>query len=220
MALCELDVLKALLGVATSAQDVMHQATLDAACAAVEAYCQRRFESADYAEYYNGNGQYRLALRQRPVTSVAVLKVDEGGYFGKAADAFGTDTVLEEGVDWVLDYDVGQSQSTSGIVYRIGASWPATHKTWRPGAVTVDRGPSLGNVYVSYTAGYSVVPTDVSYAAAQLAAHMLRTFKFGGVPIISERLGSYAYHLGVLKMNPPELGSTVSILSRYREFGW
>lgn len=223
MALTTLTRLKALLGVTSDSQNVRLQLLLDAAEAAVKQYCNRDFESQTYTEYLSGNNTPRLALRQTPVTALTSVHLDSSGYFGTTGGAFDSATLLEEGVDYVLDRDdQGGARSRSGILLRIGSVWPMLQRVATVSRLAVDAGPAWGNVKAVYTAGYASgqAPADLQYAVCLLAAHMQRTFTLGGGYVEYEKVGDYAYRLADVMKTQSELGGVRSLLASYKEMGW
>lgn len=212
--------LKTMLKLSGTSEDSRLQDFLDAADACIRSWCRRDFDARSYVEYHNGNGTRRLALRQRPVTAVSSVKVDEGGAFGKADGSFGSATALTEGVDWCLDCEEGGSTSSSGVLFRIGSVWPLRAFVPSRGFLANDASVSPGCIRVAYTAGYAPIPADISLAARLLAARMRRESEFGGYSLYSERLGDYSYRLGKVDNHDPEIGTIRSILARYRESGW
>lgn len=214
--------LKAVLGVSStdSSQDDLLQLYVDSANEAVEVYCGRTFASADYVQYYTGNNTYRLVLRQRPVTAVSEVRFDGSGYFGQRDGGFDSTTVLTEGVDYCLDWDSGANYSKSGILFRIGTIWPMLHRQIYYTRLSPDIGPALGNLKVSYTAGYPTIPADLSLAATQVAAHMKRVSALGGYNLQSERIGDYRYEMFTKLLVNNEVGGVLATLARYKDIGW
>ena len=237
MALATRADLKTLLSKTTTAEDALFDLILAAADAAVKTYCGRDFEQATYTDYYSGTGRRELVLRQRPVVSVTNVWEDAAGFFGdNPAGAFDSTRLLTQGTDYALRRDwapqatgsVTASQSKSGILYRIGTVWPRFTETYPPGWFGVYRvsqgylsnegGPALGNVKVTYVAGFASVPADVGYACLALAAWMYKTRKFGGMSVQQESLRDYAYTLAQQALGGlPEMGSTRQLLARYKE---
>ena len=119
-----------------------------------------------FTEFYKGTGNRELLLRQRPVQSVASAYLDQGGYFGEASDAFAAATLLTEGEDFVLELNQA-GLSASGILYRIGGGWPAILSI-PGGQLTGIQQSSLGNIKVTYTAGFPRIPHDLQDLVIQL----------------------------------------------------
>lgn len=223
----------------TEAQLAQLDVIVPGVCAAVENYCKRKLETNTYTQYLSGNGQPKLPLRYRPVTSVTSVHLDAGGLFGKGDDAFPASSQLTEGTEYVLQYDpTGNATSKSGLLIRLGggiagtplsAFWPWEY---RRGSLTARYPPcwpeGLGNIKVVYEAGYGIdpvaaggtLPEDLTLAANQVVALVLRNARYGGM-IQGESMGQYSYNLApyiTQALNDiPELGSARQILSRYRE---
>lgn len=219
MALVDLDTYKSLTGVTGSAQDTRLQLLLNAAIAAVRAYCQQHFEQASYTEYHSGNGTRKLALRQLPVTAITGVWLDPTGFYDVPATSFTSATQLTEGTDFVLDRGVDGSTSKSGLLLRIGADWPRTQGVRLYGRLAVEQHPAFGNVKVTYTAGYATVPGDIQLATCLVAQQMLRASQRGG-PLGSERLGDYAYTLASAALLAQDMGNARTLLAPYKQIGW
>lgn len=201
---------------------------IDAASAAVERYCKRKFELTERTEYYSGNGQSALPLRQYPVESVADVWFDATGYWGQGANAFTADPLVA-GSDYALAYDGenadGDPVSQRGLLVRVGGQY-GTWVGWYPqnywsGKLAATRlpvwAPGQGNFKVQYTAGYATIPDDLQNACTDLVAWAVRNQPNGG-PIQSEGIGSYNYSMGsVLNGTTPELFSARQVLARYRQ---
>jgi len=220
--LVDLTALKLILGYAptSTTYDAELQMYGEAAEAAVEKYCNRRFESRDYVEYYSGNNTQRIALRQTPVTAVTAVHLDSYGYYGANPDSpFGATTLLSPGVDYVLDEDAG-GVSKSGVLIRIGTVWPVLNRVLPNSRLAPEIGPAVGNVKVEYTAGYAEAPADLKMATAMVAVNMRQIARRGGDKVRQEKIGDYAYTLFDRLVGAPELGSVRATLSSYKEYGW
>lgn len=176
------------------------------------------------AGYYSGNGTRRLVLKHWPVTEVVSVYHDPLGFFGDNPDgAFATATLLTLGADYTVQWDgclPGTSTrcSKSAILERIGTVWPC-RLGWTPGRVTGFPVAGLGNLKISYVAGYpaNAVPAPIRSAICLLAAFIRRNAQAGG-NISSESLGGYSYSLfGPNAGQWPELGSIRGMLAPYRE---
>lgn len=232
MAAIGLDTFKTWLNVTGTAQDARLQMFLDHASARVGELCQRNWLSTTYpaagedgigdSGYYSGNGSRYLVIRQRPITSVVSLFLDNSAQFGTNPDgSFATATQLTEGVDFAVHWD-GCLPSTStkcsncGIIERIGGVWPSG-VAYSPGKLNIQPIPARGNIKISYVAGYTVVPQTVRDAILQLATLIRRNSDKGG-NMSSESLGGYSYSLmGNQSGQLPELGSIRDMLSKYVE---
>ncbi len=151
------------------------QATLDLAhqvLALIEEYLGRKIKQATYTELYSGNGQPFIVLRQRPVQSITALYLDDNAYWGDAPGAFDPATTLQvEGTDYALDRDQPDGSSRSGLVYRVQGYWPRPI-TYGPARIAPELGPRVGNIKVSYTAGYADPPPDLQLAVSLTLKHV------------------------------------------------
>lgn len=233
MALSDLTALKIALGIAasnTSRDNVLEQA-LNAADRAIKSYCKRALEYASYTWYLNGSGMPELVLPQRPVVSITSVNLDSRGFFGRGVDAFASDTLLTEGVDYVLKYDDPEGgRSQSGILLRISGGahpndsyfWPAQQPQ---GTLTARVSPywprGIGNVKILAVAGYQTVPEDLAAACHMLAVWLWKNIPRGGVPLGSERFEEYGYSLAVNALRTgtggPEIGTIRGLLAPYKE---
>lgn len=235
MALADLNAdVKPFLGISSSdtSEDARLQVLLAQAIAYVKRYCNRDFESTSYpgaasegtgdAGYYWGNDTRLLVLRQRPVTALTSVYLDSSGRFGDNPDgAFAASTLLVAGTDYVLRWDgalAGTSTrcSYSGIVERLNGVWPGRRGA-RPGTISTEQTPGVGNIKVAYTAGYSTIPADLKQAVCTVVS-MVRRSADKGAPIASESLGGYSYSIGsMMAGSMPEVGTVRDLLSRWRE---
>lgn len=167
-------------------------------------------------EFYAGNGSAKLLLRQTPVQAVASVYQDDSACYGEAAGAFASDTLLTAGEDYCLirDNGFGGEVSKSGILMRVGSTWPAASQRLS-GLLTQGITEGVGNIKVTYTAGYTPVPADLVSAVHQLAAEHRRSSDSGGA-MQSESFDYYSYE----KMSPVDqakaIGSVKSILANYK----
>ncbi len=220
--LVDLNTYKTLLGLPLTASAIDSQliSLLGVADQLVKSYVQRDLEETSYTEYYSGNNQVRITLKQTPVTVITSVSLDNSGYFGERAGSFGSPSLLTEGTDFVLDRQQGGTLSKSGILFRIGTVWPVVTRVSRLGRLSPDQGPSYGNIKVVYTAGYNPVPQDLKLAVVLFVSTLRRTIPVGQT-LVSERLGAYAYQLlHVESKKNPDLASVERVLARYQESGW
>lgn len=222
MALTTLEYVKTAIGVSTSDKDAMLSLYLDAASEEIKRYLGLNIEQGTYTEYHTGNLTTRLALRQIPVTTLSGVWLKSDGYFDTRDGGFGSENLLVEGTDYVLDRSPASNLSKSGILYRIGTVWPMLHRTATLNRLTVDLGPSWGNIKVTYTAGYSTVPKDIQLACAILVSRFVETASHGGWQFNKETIGDYSYTQGPVHLNSklPEFGGILGLLAPYKELGW
>lgn len=171
-------------------------------------------------EYYGGEGNANLILRQWPASNPTVWE-DEMGYFGRGTNAFASVTQLTEGINYVLRYDqTGGGASNSGILERLNGVWPGgrTRDSWSLAAYPV---PGRGNIKVRYTVGWDAAPGDLSLAAL-LALARIRNSRAYGEALAQERYEDYSYQLAKpMQQNPNGFlgGEIGAILARYRITG-
>lgn len=83
----------------------------------------------------------RLQLSQMYVKTISNIYEDEGANGGEATGAFGTDTLLEQGVEYFLDVDEGSdSISWAGGVMRVDREWSSV-----PRSIKVEYTAGFGN---------------------------------------------------------------------------
>jgi hypothetical protein len=169
-------------------------------------------------QYYSGDGTKFLALRQRPVLSVQELRYDANGYFGKTpapATPFDSSTVLVEGTDWVLVVDDDRyGFSERGHVARINSYWTKPNERVR-GVLVSMPGNALGNIKISYTAGYPLCPIDLQGAENQMVA-ILKAAAGRGLPVTSESLDYYQYQLAGQADAVKMLGGIYRTMANYK----
>lgn len=226
MALVALDSLKQMLGLdlADNTADPQLLILRDAAEKAVEMYCNREFAQKEVVEYHTGTGQPSIVLLHRPVVSILNLWVDyDGDYDETDPDpSYGPGTLLEPSADYVLERDGswgGSPVSFCGVVNRRKTVWLPYYRTYQPGRLVAEGGPTYGSIKVQYVGGYAPVPDDLAYAIALYVATMRRVIPWGGKNV-SERIGDYSYTLlpqFYRGLQQPEMASVRQVLARYRE---
>lgn len=187
--------------------------------ARIEEFCGRTFARAPYTEILSGNGTQFLWLRNRPLTATGLaVYADDGAYFGQAAGAFDpVATVLTIGVDYALPPDQPDGlTSRSGLLVRLNGLWyqPPTTPLLVINGVNV---AGIGNVKVTYTAGFAAVPLDVQQACMFLCATVKQMARLGQ-QMQAETDETYSYTLRPLVNKafgglPTEV---LGILARYR----
>lgn len=145
------------------------------------------FESVAASEYYDGTGRNTLLLRRRPVTAVESVIVDASGAYGHGPNAFetanapgtfATGRLLTLGTQYAPS-STDATEDNGGLLHRIGGyCWPE----------------GQGNIKVTYTAGYVMIPVDLELAVHQLAAAVREGAQHGGI-VGGETLGRYSYRL-------------------------
>lgn len=144
-ALCTVDDVKELLGIASSdtTKDNLIKRKINDATERIEGYCQRRFKSTTYTdEVYDGTGYDSLLLRNYPVTAFTSLSA--------------RDTSLNDNDFNSVDANQYFINSNDGIVEAISTFY-GHYDRWK----------------VTYTAGYTTIPSDLAEACATLAAELV-----------------------------------------------
>lgn len=166
MALLELSDLKDHLEITDSSEDSKLQDIVDSIDPYVKGYLQRDIEETTYtSELYDGPGQSELVLKNYPIISVSSVIIYTTSY---------DSVTLEERSDGTDGYFIKDSES--GILCRINL-WP--------------RG--RGIIEVTYTAGYSTIPSDITLACKLIGEYFYTMDGTAGIR--SESLGSYSYSL-------------------------
>lgn len=216
MALTTKTNVKILIGVSDTSLDDVIDLLIPQADAILKGYLQREIEQVTYTEYYCGTGDQRLVLNQSPVQSITSVYEDTGGYFGNGTDAFSASSELVDGTDYVLrkDDDTATEKSKSGILFRIGKSWPRP-QTRKYSQLASAPGLAIGNIKVVYVAGWAIVPADIQFAANKLVASMISTRDKTG-HIQSENIEDYSYTLVNGETESKSLDSLKSTLAPYK----
>lgn len=221
MSLVTLATLKTLLEIPDSdtSRDELLDLLGDQVSGAVEEYCGRQFGSNTYTEFLSGDNSPILVLRQRPVVSITGVWVDDAGYWGQGVAPFATPL---DATAYALEKDQPDGSSRCGLVRRVGDVWPRP-AVREPGNLT-GRTPGgvqgeVGNVKVTYTAGYASIPSPVQLAVALGVSRIMRTVKSGGL-VASENTPGYSYTLFTGNQKPDGNSSlppeALSLLARYR----
>jgi uncharacterized phiE125 gp8 family phage protein len=123
--------------------DTLLQSLITRISAQVEKNCNRSFMAAVRTEYYKGNDQSFIYVRNPPVNSVSSIHIDE-------AREWGSDTL-------VAAADIQISSENPGKIILYGQEFYA---------------PSyeIENVRIIYNGGYAVVPADLQQAVNKLCA--------------------------------------------------
>jgi gp6-like head-tail connector protein len=231
---------KQFVGITSNTEDARIELLLTYANAEIKEFVGRDLEQATYTEYYSGDGRPILQLRQRPVTNVTSIHVDNDAYYQQGVDPFPASTQLTPGTDYAIVHDMtlldGNVASRRGHIERIKGVWPlVSHAHWNPawieqwgggwnGKLAHEPGfPRGGNIRIVYQAGYSAVnmPKDLELAVGLYVSLLRRTAEFGGGQPQSERLGNYQYSLfgpaPVGSAGGEQWASVHKVLKRYRE---
>lgn len=170
-------------------------------------------------EYHGGDGTQQICLRQTPVQSINSLYYDEGGYYGSSPDPFPAATLLTDGVHYALRRDSidSPSDSDSGIVERIGTVWGARSERTFRGLLAASTAPGQGNIKVTYTAGFRVVPYDLQLAVHRAVAEIRMTSESGG-GMQSESLDYYSYTRLSAVEEAAAMTSVRGLLKRFKKW--
>lgn len=175
--------------------------------------------SKQYTEYYSGTGSKTFVLKQRPVQAAALqLWFDPTGRFGtNPSGAFDNSTTLfVEGTDFVLDRTNANQVEVcpSGKVHRIGYFWPTLYAR-SLGLLAGYRGDALGNIKVTYTAGWMPLHDDLRMACCEYVKIMRR-----GPGVLTENYDYYGYTLDPAKDRDNVLGGVRDLLGSYKQWVW
>jgi len=190
---------------------------------AVKQFCKWELEPATVTEYYDGVGYRDIPLYKPYVSAVASVYLDQNGYYGQGPTAF-TGSALIEGQDYAVVRDGATANPfKSALLRRIGVYtgylWPSDLVYNRyAGGLSYQKPPfwpaGYGNVKVTYTYGFAVIPQDIKLAVATAVGCMANSVKWG-YPLTSESLG--AHSVGMHIAREPEFGTVRQLLSRYRD---
>lgn len=190
---------------------------------AIRKYCKWEISAhAGEVEYHNGTGYIDITLNKPYATSVTNVWVDQTGAYGSGPSAF-TGTALTQGTDYALVIDSGTTYSKSGIIRRLTNNY----MYWFPsdivyykslGGLSYRQGPvwpqGIGNVKVTYSYGFSVIPNDIKLAVTTAVGTAVNSVKYG-FPYSSESLGAHSVSVAVAM--DPQFGAVRQLLSRYRD---
>ena len=187
MALTNLNSVKDQAGIsrADTTRDTQLLSLISGCTDLVKRYLNRDIESQSYTEYYSGDGDVELILRQFPVISVQRVSIDLGGYFGDPSGSFPSSGDLVAGVDYAQQS--GQSgKGSSGILRRINGVWPCIAARSRGTLQGLPPEP-MGNILVQYTAGFATIPASIQMAVNSLVIRVAEMASTG----MAESGGSY-----------------------------
>lgn len=180
-------------------------------------YFDRQIEQATYTnEFYCGTNTKVLNLNEYPIlspTAVTDVRIDSMGFWGQYSGGFSTETALVRGSDYSLVCDGYNGISDTGRLFKINGVWPARFES-RRGQLAAAVKPGAGNIRVSYTAGYTVIPYDLRLALWQVCVEIRAKRKYGLMPA-SEGLGEYHYAL-MAREEIIRLGTADQGFARYR----
>ncbi len=218
--LVERDTYKAFIGVAKSdtSLDAFLDVHLEQCSARVEEFCNRKFAADDYTEFLCGNGDAFLYTQQRPINSIASIYVDANAMWGQAPDAFAAASLLTAGESYALVKDQPDGSSRRGAIFRINGVWPKP-MAYQAGVISPVVGPDVGNIKLTYNAGFDPIPGDLQQAICLLVSATRRIASFG-VPTASESWEGYSVSVGGAAATaigglPPD---TLAVLVKYKNW--
>lgn len=145
----------------------------------VSKYCNRKFITDAYAEYYKGHGRQKLILNQYPINRITSVKVDS------AALTAGTDYVTSD-----------QTYLDQGMVFKPnGWTWYG----YLTGLVGEPTAP-VDNIEVVYSAGYTLepeasrtLPWDIENVCISMVADLYSEQQDGTVGLKQLTQGKLSY---------------------------
>ena len=200
----------------TDAESTQYVMWLAAAESLLRRVCARQFTYGSRVFYLDGTGTEDLLIPETPVQSITSIYEDYGGRYGQATDAFASTTLLTSGDDYYLVRDDAENAnwSKSGIVKRVGATWPARHRR-PPHYLGSVREGVPGALKVTAVTGYNLVPFDLKLAIFDIV-NLYKAAALDGRLLQSESGEGYSYSLGGLEGEALRLGSVQSVIALYR----
>ena len=139
-----------------SADDTDNDERIDTYCnnvtSILETYCDRRFKSREYIEYYDGNGSDEFVVEQIPITSITSIYDDIGRLFEETSLIASTDYVYYEKDGRVVLVN-GNNSSGYYINFSKGRQ----------------------NIKITYTSGYVLIPNDLKMIATEIIIKKIQT---------------------------------------------
>lgn len=180
MGLCTLAQVKEYNDITATTNDTLLTNLITRVSKEIETYCDRIFESASYTEYHNGGGNDKFFTNQYPIITGSGIEV-----WDDIDWEWGSGDLIDSDDYMVTDNLYIQLKS---LIFVAG----------------------INNVKISYTAGYSTIPTDLTQVCIE---EVSRTFKKRKhIEIASKSLpdGSVSY---VVESFLPK---TITILNHYK----
>lgn len=195
-ALISLTEVKESLGINVGTYDNLLTRLINSATEQIENYCNRRFTETVYTEIYSGDGNQFLFLRNAPVTALTKIEFMTGDYDDPAWDAYESEFY---NIDTTYTGGSTMSNDNSGVVYN---------------RVSFYKG--FNNIRVSYVAGYSTIPSDVSESCVDLVSYLYKAKNSKGIK--SESLGdrSVTYDTGATVKSAFDSLGLDDVLAQYR----
>jgi hypothetical protein len=194
VSLITLSQLKTHLGISGSDEDTKLEAIVAATDSFVKLYTGRDLELTTYEDQIvDGTGTNAIILDQYPLDSI--WEIYENNEFVSVV-TYANRVDSNEAGYWIKDYD-------NSIIYNSDC--------WYRGR---------GVYKISYSAGYSTIPSDLYYACLKVGEYFYSNH--GKTGVVSEGLGSYSYRLandlasmGGINQIPDVI--VVNILARYKK---
>ena len=144
-ALISLDDAKTQLKITASSENTILGDIINGVSALVNSYCKRVFLTTSFTEYYDGNGQRELILRNVPIISISTL------YNADANRTFDSSTEVDVSADVLI-------KKQSGII-----------ELWNNEAAFIK---GSANIKITYVAGYALasIPFDIQMAVRLMVA--------------------------------------------------
>ena len=177
--------LKNFMGIDTPIYDEKLTMIVNAMTDYIESRTGRRFKSTAYTEYVNGDGSDALQMKQYPIT--AITSVEENSNSDNSSNWATLATTEYFNIGNYLD---------AGIIKKTAGAFRGT-----------------ANYRVTYTAGYTTLPSDLKYACYMLASEAFNRSRSAGVK--SESLGDHSITFESISM---ENDNVEKVIQRYRKY--
>lgn len=145
------------LEISGTTYDTLLTSLITRVCAWIEGYCDRVFDSTVYTDEIYSGGKKFLFLKKYPVSAITKIKYKSGSNSNPTWTAFTVD-----------DYDLIDNRK----LRRAGGWAPGVNTVWPQG---------VNNIRVSYTAGYTTLPSDLEQLIIELAAKKFNQRKSDGM---------------------------------------
>lgn len=211
---------KTFIGVTDTSETAFLDQLVASVDASIKKWIDRDIEQATYTDYYSGNNSKVLVLNEYPVANAAAVTgvyQDDFAYWGQAPNAFDpTLSVLVQGTNYAVVLDGRGGEASTARLFRLDGVW-AGRWEFKRGLLTPGLKSGVGNIKVTYTAGYAAgaIPQDLQLAFWQICAQV-RAARSLGRPMKSEGLGEYHYDLEEQIKDALRVGTVEQVLSRYR----
>lgn len=152
----------------------------------------------NYVDVYDGNGNYRIFLNNRPITTVSSVII--GAYTVPQSTSLTSP-------GWFIE------QSKKSIAFRsVGSALMPPQSIYPYSFVS-----GVGNIQISYSAGYTRCPLDLQEACFKSVAIYYRRKDY--IDLASKSLSAGAGVSGTITYRlwdlPPEIKSVIDFYSRY-----